>query len=1085
MIARIGKVQAMRKIVLGFVTACLSLALLGRGVPASAAANQPNVKAAAPESSLSELLAAMKYRNIGPYRGGRSTAVTGVRGESRTFYFGGTGGGVWKTVDDGANWQPVSDKDFKTGSVGALAVAGSDPNVVYAGMGESPIRANLSAGDGVYRSTDAGKTWTNVGLRDAGQISRVVVHPKNPDDVYVAVQGHAWGPNAERGVYRSEDGGKTWKRVLFVDDRTGACDLAMDPNNPRVLFAAMWQAVRHPWEFVSGGPGSGLYRSTDGGDTWKKLTEGLPKGVLGRIGVTVSGARPGRVWAIVEAQKGGVYRSDDGGEKWVRVNGEHKLRERAWYYSWIYADPKNADTVWVPNVVLYRSIDGGITFGKVKAPHGDNHDLWIDPDDPSRMILGNDGGATITSNAGGSWSTEDNQPTAQFYRVATDDRFPYWVYGAQQDNSTVAIPSGVHGDAIGPCDWHDVGGGESGWVAPELHDPDIVYAGGYFGAITRYDHRTQQSREIDPWPQLASGHAVRDLKYRFNWNAPLLISRHDPKVLYFAAQKLLKSADGGQSWAEISPDLTRNDAAKQGYSGGPVSHDISGAEVYDTIFALAESPLEPGILWTGSDDGLVHLTRDGGSTWHNVTPVGLPEWIQINAIEASPVDPATAYIAATMYKVDDDRPYIYKTHDYGKSWTKIVEGLPGSAFTRVVREDPARRGLLYAGTERGIYVSFDDGARWRSLQLNLPAVPVTDLAVKNGDLVVATQGRAFWILDDLSPLRDWNDSLAAADVKLLAPRETYRFLTAAPEDGESARAAGTNMPGGVIVNYWLKTAPKEGEKLALEFLANGKVLRRFTNVKNATDEAEGGKPCPCLAAERDDEKEVTLEPKAGLNRFVWDMRIFKPTLVPHAVFNEGTKKPPEVPPGAYEVRLTVGDRSFTAPVTVAPHPGATATAADLKAQYDLLFDIQASLSETHATVLKVRDLEAQIKGIAEHAEKIGKGEPLKAKAAALEKALAAVEGELTNPEIQADEDDLNYLPKLDHDFAYLAGVVSTADTRPTDADTAYFGVLKAKLAAVLQEYQRIVDRDLADFNGTVAAAGVPAVVALPKAGERN
>jgi photosystem II stability/assembly factor-like uncharacterized protein len=1067
----------MRKLVLGLVVMGLAVALPAPGAPP--AAHTGTKEASTP--SLSELFSGMKYRGIGPYRGGRSTAVVGVPGEPRTFYFGGTGGGVWKTVDGGANWVPVSDKDFKTGSVGALAVAPSDHNVVYAGMGESPIRANLSSGDGIYRSTDAGRSWTHLGLDDAGQISRVVVDPHNADVVFVAAQGHAWGPNAERGVYRSVDGGKTWTKLLFVDDRTGACDLAMDPNNSRILFAAMWQAVRRPWEFVSGGPGSGLYRSTDGGDTWKKLTKGFPEGVLGRIGVTVSGAQPGRVWAIVEAEKGGVFRSDDGGDTWALVNSEHKLRERAWYYSWIYADPLNANTVWVPNVVLYRSIDGGATFSRVRAPHGDNHDMWIAPDDSNRLILGNDGGATITYNAGESWSTEDNQPTAQFYRVATDDRYPYWVYGAQQDNSTVAIPSGVHGAAIEPCDWHDVGGGESGWVAPDLEDPDVVYAGGYFGAITRYDHKTQQTREIDPWPQLASGHAVRDLKYRFNWNAPLLLSRHDPKVLYFAAQKLLESTDGGQSWSEISPDLTRNDPSKQGYSGGPVSHDISGAEVYDTIFALAESPLQAGTLWAGSDDGLVHVTRDGGKTWQDVTPPGMPEWIQINSIEASPVDAATAYVAATMYKFDDDRPYLFKTHDYGKTWTKIVVGIPDGAFTRVVRQDPVRSDLLYAGTERGIFVSFDDGAHWRSLQLNLPAVPITDLAVKDGDLVVATQGRSFWILDDLTPLRGWSEAVTAAAVRLLPPRTAYRFLTWSYEEGGPTRSAGSNMPNGVVVNYWLKAVPAENEKVTLEFLADGKVLRTFTNVKRE-DEAKSHPHCPCRVSERGEEKEKVLEPKAGLNRFVWDMRILKPTLIRHAVFNEGTKRPPQVPPGEYEVRLTVGNASFTAPVTVAPHPGSTATAADLKAQYDLLFAIRDSLSQTHETVLKVRDLLAQVKTVSEHAEKIGKGEPLEAKAAALEKELHAVAAELTNPEIQADEDDLNYLPKLDHDFTYLAGEVSAADTRPTDADVAYYGLLKGKLAAVLEEYQRIVDRDLVEFNRAAAAASVPVVVALPEVG---
>ncbi|HKC23435.1 MAG TPA: glycosyl hydrolase, partial [Thermoanaerobaculia bacterium] len=708
-------------------------------------AEQP--KGAVPKEkpkTFSDLLGGMTFRSIGPYRGGRVTAVAGVRGDRLTYYFGGSGGGVWKTSDGGSNWEPVSDKDFKTGSVGAIAVSESDPNVVYAGMGESPIRGNLSHGDGVWKSTDAGLSWRNVGLRDSRQIARVRVHPVHNEVVWVAAQGHPWAPNEERGVYRTQDGGATWKKVLGVDDRTGACDLALDPSNPRILYAAFWQVVRRPWELVSGGPGSSLYRTTDGGDTWKKLTEGLPEEAWGRVGVAASGARPGRVFAMVEAaKKGGLYVSDDSGEKWKQVNDEHKIRERAWYYSWVYPDPKNAEVVWLPNVQMHRSADGGRSFEKVSVPHGDNHDLWIDPDDPSRMILGNDGGATITPNGGRTWTTQGNQPTAQFYRVTTDDRFPYWVYGSQQDNSSVAIPSGVPGEAIDSSDWHSVGGGESGWIAPSPRNPDIVFGGEYGGQITRYDHRTRETRQIMAWPQLADGHATKELKYRFQWNAPIVISPHDPGILYHASHVLLRSTDEGETWEEASPDLTRNDPSKEGKSGGPISTDVTGVEVYDTIFALAPSKHEKGVIWAGSDDGLVHITRDDGKTWQNVTPAGIPAWIQINSLEVSPHDKATAYVAATMYKHDDFRPYLYRTNDYGKTWTKIVNGIPDGAFTRVVREDAARRGLLYAGTETGLFVSFDDGANWIPFQRNLPAVPITDMQVKNGDLVVATQGRAF------------------------------------------------------------------------------------------------------------------------------------------------------------------------------------------------------------------------------------------------------------------------------------------------------------------------------------------------------
>ncbi|HMF10206.1 MAG TPA: glycosyl hydrolase, partial [Thermoanaerobaculia bacterium] len=692
---------------------------------------------------LSKVYEGMEFRNIGPFRGGRVTAVAGVRGEPLTFYFGGTGGGIWKTIDGGSSWQPVSDKFFHTGSVGAIGIAESDPNVIYVGMGESPIRGNVSSGDGVYKSTDGGKTWTHMGLADTQQISRVRVHPRNPDLVYVAAQGHVWGSSAERGIFRSKDGGKSWEKVFFVSNKTGASDLAMDSANPRILYAAFWQVNRKPWALESGGPEGGIWRSADGGDTWKKLEGGLPEGVVGNIGVAVSPSRPDRVWAIVESKdKGGVYRSDDGGQKWTRTNSENKLRQRAWYYTRIYADPKNADAVYVLNTGFFRSGDGGKTFAPIRVPHGDNHDLWVDPDDPARMIESNDGGANVSFNSGQSWSSIMNQPTAQFYRVITDDRFPYWVYGAQQDNTTVAIASRGRGRGIDLSDWHQVGGCESGWIAPKPKNPDVTFAGCYGGAIDRHDEKSGQSRQVVAWPQLAIGQAAADLKYRFQWNAPIAISPHDPNTLYHASQVLLKSTDEGQTWSEISPDLTRNDKTKQGKSGGPITKDDTGIEVYDTIFTLQESPHEAGVIWVGTDDGLVQLTQDGGKTWSNVTPRGIPEWIRINSLEVSPHDKATCYIAATMYQFDDPRPYLYKTSDYGKTWTKITRGLPDSVFTRVIREDPVRKGLLYAGTETGLYISFDDGSNWQPFQLNLPAVPITDLTVKDGDLVVATQGRA-------------------------------------------------------------------------------------------------------------------------------------------------------------------------------------------------------------------------------------------------------------------------------------------------------------------------------------------------------
>ncbi|MDZ7639511.1 MAG: hypothetical protein U5J83_14850 [Bryobacterales bacterium] len=672
----------------------------------------------------------LAYRQIGPYRGGRVTAVAGVASQPDTYYFGATGGGVYKTTGGGLTWIPVTDQWIRTGSVGAIAVAPSDPNVLYLGMGESPVRGNVSHGDGVYKSVDAGKTWQHIGLGDSRHISRIRVHPTNPDVAYLAAMGHLFGPNEERGVYKTADGGKTWKRVLFRDADTAAIDLILDPNNPRVLYAALWQVRRTPWSMDSGGPGSGLFKSVDEGETWQEITrnEGLPKGVIGKIGVTVSPVDSNRVYAIVEAEEGGVFRSDDAGVKWARVSEDRNLRQRAWYYSRIYADPKLKDRIYVLNVGFHRSDDGGRTYARVSTPHGDNHDLWIAPDNSERMVQGNDGGANVSVNGGKSW-TAQNQATAQFYRVATDNDFPYNIYGAQQDNSTIRIASRTTTYGITDRHWWPVGGGESGWIAPDPRDSNIVYAGNYSGLLTRYDHRTGASRNVTVYPDNPMGYGAEGMKYRFQWNFPILFSPHDPKLLYAAGNVLFKSVNEGQTWTPISGDLTRNDRSKQGPSGGPITKDNTGVEYYDTIFTVAESPKRAGLIWAGSDDGLVHVTEDAGKTWRNVTPPGMPEWIQINSIDASPHEAGTAWVAATMYKSDDFRPYLYSTKDYGKTWTKIVNGIPDDAFTRVIREDPAAKGTLYAGTETGLYVSFDEGKRWESLQLNMPVVPITDLTV--------------------------------------------------------------------------------------------------------------------------------------------------------------------------------------------------------------------------------------------------------------------------------------------------------------------------------------------------------------------
>ncbi|MFI5207230.1 MAG: WD40/YVTN/BNR-like repeat-containing protein, partial [Gemmatimonadales bacterium] len=703
----------------------------------------------------STLFAAMRWRSIGPFRGGRVTTVTGVVGQPYVYYLGATGGGVWKTTDGGMTWLPIADSALGAGSIGAVAVAESDPNVVYVGGGESPLRGDVSPGDGMYRSTDAGRTWSRIGLENAGQIGAIRIHPSNPDLVYAAVLGHAFGPNPDRGIFRSKDGGRTWEKVLFRSDSAGAIDLAMDPANPRVLYAAFWQVVRRPWELISGGPGSGLFKSSDGGDTWTEITRnpGLPRGTVGKIGVAVSHVNGDRVWAIVEAEDGGLFRSDDAGRTWTRTSEDRNLRQRAWYYTHVHADPSSNDGVWVLNVSLLHSGDGGRTFANVQQPHGDNHGLWIDPHDGRRIINGNDGGASVSYNGGVTWTSIENQATAQLYHVVTTSDFPYRVCGAQQDNSTICVPSRTSGGGIGRETWEILGGCESGYIAVRPDTTGISYAGCYGNQLDRQDRRTGQERNLNIWPDNPMGHPAGDLRYRFQWTYPIVLSPFDPNVLYAGAQVVFRSTNEGQTWTAISPDLTRNDSTRQRSSGGPITKDNTSIEYYDVVFTIAPSAKEQGVIWAGSDDGLVHVTRDGGQTWQDVTPPGLPEWATISLIEASPFDAATAYVAAQNGRLDDFAPYLYRTHDYGRTWTSITRGIPASHFMRVVREDPERQGLLYAGGEFGAYVSFDDGADWQSLRLNLPVVPVHDLMVTRGDLVAATHGRSFWILDDLTPLR--------------------------------------------------------------------------------------------------------------------------------------------------------------------------------------------------------------------------------------------------------------------------------------------------------------------------------------------
>jgi photosystem II stability/assembly factor-like uncharacterized protein len=1014
----------------------------------------------------------MKYRAIGPFRGGRSLTASGIAGDPTTYYFGATGGGVWKSADGALTWSPIFDKQ-DVSSIGSLSVSASDPNIVYVGTGEACIRGNISHGDGVYKTLDGGKTWKNIGLRDSRAIGRVIVNPANPDIVYVAALGHPFGPNPERGIFRTMDGGKNWEKVLYKDDNTGAIDVAFDPHNANVLYASLWQARRTPWGLTSGGPGSGIYRSNDGGSTWKRLEEhGLPKGPYGRIGLSVA-ANSDRVYALIEAAEGGIYRSDDGGETWQLVDDDHSFRQRAWYYMHIIADPQDPDTVYVLNVDFYKSTDGGRSFNKVKVPHGDNHGLWIDPKNPRRMIASNDGGATVTLDGGKTWSREDNQPTAQFYHVITDTKTPYFVYGAQQDNSTIGIASRSDNGVIDAPDWYAVGGGEAGYIAPYPPDPNIIYAGDYEGKITRFDRRTGQVKEVTVYPDLTDGGGAANLEHRFQWTAPIVISPNDPNTLYHAGEKLFKTTDGGVHWEAISPDLTRNDKTKQQASGGSITTDDTGTEYYDTIFAVAESPVTKGQIWVGTDDGLVHITRDGGKNWTNVTPKDLPDWSRISLIDASPHDAGTAYLAIDRHQLDDYHPYVYKTSDYGKTWTKITKGIADDTFVRAVREDPKRRGLLYAGTERGVYVSFNDGADWRSLQLNLPTTPVHDLVVKNDDLVLATHGRAFWILDDVSPLRQFNDDFPHQDAHLYGPATATRFHN--PDDVPKPILVGENPPPGAVIYYSLKEAPK-GE-VAIEILdSSGSVIRKYSSNK-VTELDE-----PLNPDDKKPEKQIKAE--VGLNRFLWDMRYESAAHVPDYYlweYKDGALGPMAVP-GKYQVRLTVGGKSQTAPFEVKLDPRVEVSQADLKKQFDLLLQIRDELSRVYETVNQIQDVRSQVNGLKKRLPDEGANKPILTAAGDLDQKMIAVRDDLVQLKIKANEDSLVYPQRVDSKLAFLAlAVGDSTDSAPTESEYGQYEKLKKQTDDYLAHWGELQRTDLVSFQKMMAGQNIQAIV-VPSSG---
>ncbi len=1032
------------------VSACALALGMGAAAP-GLADNGPSVDPA--------LFQALHWRGIGPYRGGRVLAVTGIPGDPYTFYFGAVAGGVWKTTDGGATWSPLSDK-APFWSVGAIAVAPSNHHVIYVGTGEAAPRGDITYGDGVYKSNDDGKTWTHMGLADTRQIGALIVDPNNPDIVLVAALGHAFGPNSQRGIFRTTDGGKNWTRVLAKDDKTGGIDVTFDPHNSKIVFASLWQAVRQPWNFSSGGPGSGLYRSSDGGVTWTQLTgNGLPAGILGRIDIAVSGADSNRVYAMIEARDGGLYRSDDAGQHWHRVNNDGRLSQRAWYFSKIYADPKRADTLYALNTGLFRSTDGGKTFNLLPARHGDHHGLWIDPTDTDRLINGSDGGASVSVDGGKSWSTELNQPTAQFYHVSVDNDFPYHVYGAQQDNTSIAIASSDDEGAITDKDWYDVGGGECGFVFADPRDSNIVYSTSE-DFIIRWDKRTDQARVISVWPYDASGHAAGDLLHRFNWTSPLILSPHNPDTLYAGLERLYRSTDDGNSWTAISGDLTRNDKSKQGPSGGPITKDITSVEYYDTIFAIAESPLKRGLLWVGSDDGLIHLSQNDGGQWADVTPKDMPAWGTVSMIEPSRFDAGTAYVAVDRHKLDDIRPYVFKTSDGGKTWTQLENGLPNGAVVHAVREDPVKRGLLYAATETGVFVSFDDGAHWQSLQLNLPHAPVHDLVVKNDDLVIATHGRSFWILTDITPLRQIGTNSGQADALLYTPQKAYHLYY--PDQADLRPPVGENPPAGALIDYYLRGKP-QGD-VTIEIVdAQGNVIRHLTSKQ--AKKSEQPQEWPDLLHPTD-----TLPANAGMNRFVWNLRYDDPVEIPGAFYAGDPPRGPIALPGHYTIRFAADGKTQTVPLDLVLDPRVKGGDTGLRKKFALSMEVYHDQDALHRAVNDIRDAKNDI---ATAAKKLGKADAaLLAQGNAIATQASAIEGQLMQVNIKGSEANLNYPGMLNEQIYTFAGILEDGDTAPTVPELETYATFHASLEGRLAAWNKLKSTDLAAFRAALQKKGI-------------
>ncbi|NER13124.1 glycosyl hydrolase [Leptobacterium flavescens] len=1021
-------------------TGLVIIVFLGFNLDAQAQRKRKNQTAEAvyPE----EIYKSLEYRLVGPFRGGRSAAVTGIPGKPNLFYFGATGGGIWKTEDGGRSWENISDGYFG-GSIGSITVSKSDNNVIYVGGGEKTVRGNVSSGYGVWKSEDAGKTWKSMGLKTGRHIPRIAVHPTDHNIVYAAVMGNIYKSTAERGVYKSTDGGKTWKKTLFANEHAGAVDLIMDPNNPRILYASTWRVQRTPYSLSSGGEGSALWKSTDSGETWTEIStnKGFPEGTLGIIGVTVSPVNSERVWAIVENKdKGGVYRSEDGGKNWSQVNSSRSLRQRAWYYTRIYADTQDEDVVYVVNVSYHKSKDGGRNFSSYRAPHGDHHDLWIAPENPKRMIIGDDGGAQISYDGGETWSTYHNQPTSQFYRVTTDNHFPYRIYAAQQDNSTVRISHRSDGFSITEDNWEPTAGGESAHIAVDPKDNDIVYGGSYGGFLTRRNHKTGTVRAINVWPDNPMGYGAEGMKYRFQWNFPIIFSKHDPNKLYTFSNQVHVTENEGQSWKIISPDLTRNDPEKLKSSGGPITQDNTGVEYYCTIFAANESPLQEGLMWVGSDDGLVHITRDGGQNWENVTPKNMPEWMMINSVEPSPFDAGTCYIAGTLYKTGDFTPYLYKTTDYGKSWTRITSGIDGEHFTRVVRADPKRKGLLYAGTETGMYISFNDGSSWQKFQLNLPIVPITDLAIKDNNLIVATQGRSLWIIDDLTVLHQLSEDMKNKSAILFQPKDSYRTRGGG---GRASRTAGTNHPNGVIANFYLKDLDEEKDKISLTFMdASGDTIKKYSNK----------------------DKKNRLSVKKGANKFVWNTRYDGAERLPGMILWAANLNGSKAVPGNYRVSLKVNDEEVAQPFKILPDPRAEVSVSDMQKQFDFVKNINETVDKAHKSIKKIRKIREQLTAFEKQYKGDDRLKDLLEKVKELKKQFTEIEEALYQTKNRSNQDPLNFPIRLTNKLGAIASLVTIGDFPPTEQDQAVARELTQKINAQLVSFDKLVSEEITNFN---------------------